>query len=101
MSLYDWLGGVASSEEMNFLSTENSSYQSERAHMSGAALYSGIVSEKHTGAAAAGGIPPGTPPFLPQASRRYLSVRQKSLFSRGKTAQRRNITLKVARLNTT
>lgn len=48
MSLYDWLGGVASSEEMDFLSIENSSYQSERARMSGAALYVGIVSQKNT-----------------------------------------------------
>lgn len=83
MSLYDSLGGVASSEEMNFLSTENSSYQSERAHMSGAALYWGIVSEKHTAAALQ---PPGTPPVPLQPSRHYLSVGHNSLFSRGKNS---------------
>lgn len=68
--------------------------------MSGAALYSGIVSEKRSGAAAALQTP-GTPALLPQPSRRHPSEGHSSLVSRGKSAQRSSIGLKVVGLNTT
>lgn len=48
------IGVAPSSEEMNFLSTENRSLHGERAHMTGVALEPG-VRPKYTDAAAAEG----------------------------------------------